>query len=136
MTRIEFEERTGVINVSANEFEAIHTVYMASDLDKDEFCKMWCKMNRSRVERAKQESRQAQKYADLFAIEAKFLLMAIKADGKYDNEFADNFLTKKEKDLLSEFGIEMQGMNCYPYFKVCSAVADEVSEKLEEIAKV
>ena len=130
MTRIEFEERTGVINVSANEFEAIHTVYMASDLDKDEFCKMWCKMNRSRVERAKQESRQAQKYADLFAIEAKFLLMAIKADGKYDNEFADNFLTKKEKDLLSEFGIEMQGMNSYPYFKTCSTVFSELTKIL------
>jgi hypothetical protein len=124
MTQQEFTQRTNV-QVSNTEFDAIHEVYMNSDLDKDEFCKMWCKMNRSRVERAKEDSRMSQKISDLYAIKAKILL--------YDyswNELADNFLTKKEKDLLSEFGIEMQGMNSYPYFKTCSTVFSELTKIL------
>ena len=54
MTQSEFTQRTQVA-VSYEEFFAIHEVYAASDLDKDEFCKMWCKMNKSRVQAAKAE---------------------------------------------------------------------------------
>ena len=54
MTQQEFTNRTNV-EVSYNEFNAIHEVYMSSDLDKDEFCKMWCKMNANRVKNAKVE---------------------------------------------------------------------------------
>lgn len=45
MTAQEFEERTG-IRPRNEEFRAIHTVYVMSDLDKDEFChwfKVVCK---------------------------------------------------------------------------------------------
>lgn len=49
----EFISRTGVA-VDADEFEAIQTVYVASDLDKDEFCRVWRAMNKSRVLAAKQ----------------------------------------------------------------------------------
>lgn len=52
MLQSEFTERTKV-QVSAEEFEAIHEVYMNSDLDKDSFCALWCKINRSRVDAAK-----------------------------------------------------------------------------------
>ena len=54
MTQQEFTQRTNV-QVSNTEFDAIHEVYMNSDLDKDEFCKMWVKMNKTRVENAKVE---------------------------------------------------------------------------------
>lgn len=54
MTQQEFTQRTQV-EVSNKEFNAIHEVYMASDLDKDEFCKMWVKMNKTRVQNAKAE---------------------------------------------------------------------------------
>ena len=54
MTQQEFTNRTNV-EVSYNEFNAIHEVYMSSDLDKDEFCKMWVKMNKTRVQNAKVE---------------------------------------------------------------------------------
>ena len=54
MTQQEFTQRTNV-EVSYNEFNAIHEVYMNSDLDKDEFCKMWVKMNKTRVQNAKVE---------------------------------------------------------------------------------
>lgn len=52
MLQSEFTERTKV-QVSAEEFEAINEVYMHCDLDKDSFCALWCKMNRSRVDAAK-----------------------------------------------------------------------------------
>ena len=64
MTQKEFTERTKV-EVSNDEFEAINVVYMNCDLDKDEFCKMWCKMNRNRVFVAKEKmKKQAQEEAD------------------------------------------------------------------------
>lgn len=67
MTRNEFIQRTQV-EVSEKEYAAIEVVYMASDLDKDEFCKMWRKMNATRVQNAKVErmienSRRAQEDA-------------------------------------------------------------------------
>lgn len=55
MTKQEFTNRTHV-EVSDNEFEAINTVYIESDLQKDEFCKVWCKMNASRVKSARVEA--------------------------------------------------------------------------------
>ena len=36
-------------------------VYMHSDVDKDEFCKMWCKMNVNRVKNAKVEKMMKEK---------------------------------------------------------------------------
>lgn len=42
MLRIEFEERTGV-RVSEDEFTKITEDYMNSELDKDQFCKLWKK---------------------------------------------------------------------------------------------
>ena len=54
MTQQEFTQRVNV-EVSNKEFEAINEVYMNSYLDKDEFCKMWVKMNKTRVQNAKVE---------------------------------------------------------------------------------
>ena len=54
MTKQEFTQRTQV-EVSNHEFDAINEVYMHSELDKDEFCKVWCKMNPIRVKNAKVE---------------------------------------------------------------------------------
>ena len=65
MTQQEFTNRTNV-EVSYNEFNAIHEVYMSSDLDKDEFCKMWVKMNKTRVAKAQAEQK-AQEKAELAA---------------------------------------------------------------------
>ena len=54
MTQQEFTQRT-MVEVSNQEYEAIEVVYLNSELDKDEFCKMWCKMNPNRVKNAKVE---------------------------------------------------------------------------------
>lgn len=45
MTKQEFETRTG-LTVTTNEYTYIERVYMASNLQKDEFCNEW-KKNRS-----------------------------------------------------------------------------------------
>ena len=49
-----FTQRVNV-EVVNKAFEAINEVYINSDLDKDEFCKMWVKMNKTRVQNAKVE---------------------------------------------------------------------------------
>lgn len=48
MTRQEFTNRT-LVEISEVEYEAIEIVYINSDLNKDDFCKLWCKMNAGRV---------------------------------------------------------------------------------------
>lgn len=42
MTQKEFETKTN-INLSADDFETVHDIYMAcgDDMDKDEFCTLW-----------------------------------------------------------------------------------------------
>ena len=54
MTKKEFTTRTKV-EVSNYEFDVINEFYMNCECDKDEFCKMWCKMNQNRVKEAKVE---------------------------------------------------------------------------------
>lgn len=44
MTQQEFETRTG-LTVTTNEYAYIQRVYMASNFQKDEFCKEWKKNN-------------------------------------------------------------------------------------------
>ncbi len=68
MTKQEFEHRT-LVNVSFDEYEHIEAIYMASDLDKDEFCRMWCKMNKSRVNKAKEEAKEAKRIESLTLVD-------------------------------------------------------------------
>ena len=56
----EFEARVKM-TVSSKEFMSINEVYMNSDLDKDEFCKEWVKMNRKRVDNALAEEKERQR---------------------------------------------------------------------------
>ena len=52
MTQQEFFNRTNV-KVNEDEFWAINAMYNYCEVDKDEFCKMWVKMNKTRVQNAK-----------------------------------------------------------------------------------
>lgn len=54
MTQNEFTQFTGV-QVSNDEFWAINEVYNNSEVTKEEFCQMWCKLNPTRVKNAKTE---------------------------------------------------------------------------------
>lgn len=101
MTQQEFEARTAV-KVNAREFEAIHSVYMASDIEKDEFCAMWCKMNASRVKAAK---RAAKRQATMGKLASMVMRNAEWSDTEHYNTIAAPVLTDTEKALLASAGI-------------------------------
>ena len=128
MTQIEFETRT-MVKVSSYEFEAINTVYMASDLNKDEFCNMWKKMNASRVKAAKETQKRMQLISDVLDIYGKKFLLT----GDEWNNLAVNFLTLKEQETLKEFGVEMQGVNRngIPFFKQNYELFYEIEKKVK-----
>ena len=62
MTQQEFFYRTNV-KVNEDEFWAINAMYNYCEVDKDEFCKMWCKMNPARVQAAKAQQKIEKKEA-------------------------------------------------------------------------
>lgn len=61
MLQHEFESRVG-IEVSAQEYISINAVYECSDVEKDEFCKLWAKMNRQRISRIKAQRKAATQF--------------------------------------------------------------------------
>lgn len=116
MTQQEFTQRTQV-EVTYKEYEAIETVYMNCDLDKDEFCKMWCKMNQKRVEKAKADKEAAEKAEAL-----KWELSHI-ANREYTGEqyggFVSDVLDVEDQKLISAAGIKLDeeiynmAINCW-----------------------
>ena len=69
MMQQEFQDRVK-IKVSAQEYAAIEMVYMNSDLEKDEFCKMWAKMNAKRIaayRKAEKEKQEKHEHISLLA---------------------------------------------------------------------
>lgn len=110
MLQSEFKERTGV-DVTLDEYRAIEVVYINSDLDKDEFCKMWCKMNASRVVKAKIDSKEKEEYNNLrnalHAIAKKLSLKAMQDNCK-SHPLTIAFLSHKELCLLDKAAIRIQ----------------------------
>lgn len=107
MTQQEFTQRT-LVAVSTKEFWAIHEVYMNSDLDKDDFCKAWAKMNASRVKAAKEAikvARDAEKQAEIkMAVKA----IEIRIDGmpyEMRQHLCGCVLSKQELNTLEAAGI-------------------------------
>ena len=60
MLQQEFEARVK-IHVSYKEYEVISEVYNNSDLNKDEFCREWVRMNQKRVNQAIAEEKERQR---------------------------------------------------------------------------
>lgn len=104
MTKQEFENRVKMI-VTDNEFDAINTVYMNSDFDKDEFCTMWRKMNRKRIaaykEQLKAEKEAAARHERLWKILHKL-------GNETYSCLAEDALTEQEIDDLHIEGIKTQ----------------------------
>lgn len=127
MIQKEFEERV-IVKVSAKEYEAIETVYMQSDLDKDEFCKLWIKMNKSRVNQAKKdkvEEEEKEKTRTML-----FELSNIPQEKDF-SLLADNYYNKKSKKVMESVGITMQDTsNRVPIFKSVSRVVYEIKQYL------
>lgn len=110
MTQQEFETRA--IPVTSKEFESINEVYMNSELDKDAFCKAWCKMNNSRVKAYKEnkknkeiEANNKSKVADLYWT----LLYNTKVDERFSLN-ADKVLSKASKKFLDSLEIDTENI--------------------------
>lgn len=104
MTIQEFQSRTQV-RVNAAEFESINNVYMNADVDKDVFCKMWCKMNASRVKAAKKEIKKQQ------TIDKVLSMMMVNpewSDVEHYNTIAVSVLSEKEQNLLESIGVSLE----------------------------
>ncbi len=127
MIQQEFEERV-IVKVSAKEYEAIETVYMQSDLDKDEFCKLWIKMNKSRVNQAKKDKVEEEEKEKTRTMLFELSNMPQEKDFSL---LADNYYNKKSKKVMESVGITMQDTsNRVPIFKSVSRVVYEIKQYL------
>ena len=110
MTKQEFENRT-LVNVSFDEYEHIEAVYLASDLDKDEFCKMWCKMNKSRVNKAKEAIKETKRIESMSLID-------------YAIEIIENIALKQKQENECELPLKDIRIDIPEVKKVCECVND------------
>lgn len=130
MTQQEFTQRVGV-SVYSTEYAAIELVYMNSDLDKDEFCKLWVKMNYKRVAKAKEE-RIAKENKEM--LKDQLFMIATKPKCNDFTKLADCFYTNKEKITLERVGIYMEEeINGINRFKSVSTITYEVTKYLKII---
>ncbi len=115
MLQSEFTTRTKV-HVSAEEYAHIEAVYMASDVDKDEFCRLWVLMNKERVARSKEEAKQQaaeqSRRESLWRIVERY----DGADWETCCKRADDVLTDKQKQLVQSAGIELSELHIEPFF--------------------
>lgn len=123
MRQFEFEERVKM-QVSQKEYEAIEVVYMNSDLDKDEFCKIWVKMNKSRVEKAIAETKKIEKES---ADRERLWDISERLNRDYDKSATD-VLGSRDKKFLEGKGFKLEEIRyCQPWFKTVSSLRYEIS---------
>ena len=129
MTRQEFETRVGM-QVDATEYASIENVYMMSDVEKDEFCTLWKKMNYKRV--AKANEGQVSKLKEQMKKEQLFNILNKPYSNNAIGELADNYFNRSEKSLLVSIGITMQEeRNGIPYFVSVASVLHDVRKYLK-----
>lgn len=129
MTKQEFETRT-LVKVSDLEFTCIEGVYMCSDVDKDTFCKLWAKMNPTRVETAKariEAERNAQATRDLLwsIVNCGYTQAELEAD-------ACDHLGIDQRDACRKVGIDLFD---YARPKFCKSVSDICYEVNKYLSK-
>ena len=130
MTQQEFTTRTKV-EVDYIEFNAIDMVYMNSDLDKDEFCKLWVKMNKTRVEMAKAKAKAAAEE------EAKreYLYNFINQDFDWE-KLAPEYVSYDESKKFKALGFDIEEYDHFlgvHRFKTISSFVYEIKQYLKAI---
>lgn len=109
MTQQEFYTRTGVMP-SAEEWWYIHDSYCDSEKDKDDFCKMWKRMNEKRVrESIEQAKHEAQRQADIRRALKVFdkLYMLIQSGHGWDTRII-SVTTQPQRLALSRLGVNLK----------------------------
>ena len=130
MTIQEFQSRTQV-SVDVSEFESITTVYMQSDVDKDTFCKMWCKMNATRVMAAKEQAKKQQTIDKVFSM---VMTNPEWTDVEHYNDIAVAVLSSKDKALIESIGISLESEpdnNRFRHFKRFRELRPEINAFLK-----
>ena len=130
MTIQEFQSRTQV-SVDVSEFESITTVYMQSDVDKDTFCKMWRKMNATRVMAAKGQAKKQQTIDKVFSM---VMTNPEWTDVEHYNDIAVAVLSSKDKALIESIGISLESEpdnNGFRHFKRFSELRPEINAFLK-----
>lgn len=130
MTIQEFQSRTQV-SVDVSEFESITTVYMQSDVDKDTFCKMWRKMNATRVMAAKW---QAKKQQTIDKVLSMVMTNPEWTNVEHYNDIAVAVLSSKDKALIESIGISLESEpdnNGFRHFKRFRELRPEINAFLK-----
>lgn len=130
MTIQEFQSRTQV-SVDVSEFESFTTVYMQSDVDKDTFCKMWRKMNATRVMAAKGQSKKQQTIDKVFSM---VMTNPEWTDVEHYNDIAVAILSSKDKALIESIGISLESEpdnNGFRHFKRFRELRPEINAFLK-----
>lgn len=130
MTIQEFQSRTQV-SVDVSEFESLTTVYMQSDVDKDTFCKMWRKMNATRVMAAKGQAKKQQTIDKVFSM---VMTNPEWTDVEHYNDIAVAILSSKDKALIESIGISLESEpdnNGFRHFKRFRELRPEINAFLK-----
>lgn len=101
MLQREFEERA--MKVTAEEYASINAVYENCDLEKDEFCKLWVRMNYKRV-RAYNEARKQAQFEEAKKEVLFNLYWVMRNDGF---SLATDTLSRKEQKTLQDAGFDL-----------------------------
>lgn len=113
MTQQEFYALTGV-ELSNDEFWAVHEVYCESDVEKYEFCKLWCKMNYKRVAEARERTKaQEQRQRDIDIAWRLLDTWQRKRRARLDvwSELATDHMTTRQEQALNRLGVATRGCN-------------------------
>lgn len=130
MTIQEFQSRTQV-SVDVSEFESFTTVYMQSDVDKDTFCKMWRKMNATRVMAAKGQAKKQQTIDKVFSM---VMTNPEWTDVEHYNDIAVAVLSSNDKALIESIGISLESEpdnNGFRHFKRFRELRPEINAFLK-----
>lgn len=134
MTKQEFETRVKM-HVSTEEYSIIEETYMNSDVDKDEFCKYWSKMNYKRIASAIKKEKEASALEDL---KEKVFNVYSAINGICWEDacrFADEYLTSEQKKVVALAGIELDKDSYNSVFNVWHKVPKQVSTIAYELGE-
>lgn len=107
MIQSEFETRVGM-RVTPEEYSHIEVVYMNSDVDKDEFCRMWARMNQSRIKVAKERAKAAEELQQLHSQMWRIIEKYAPKDWFWkEQNYADMVMTITEVRRCQKAGIEL-----------------------------
>ncbi len=111
MTKQEFETRAKIEVTDQEYFQVIEPMYMSSDVEKDEFCKLWGKMNHKRVKAYLEDQLKRRKEAErkdrLFNLKWMIENLGMEKQGR----LAINVLTENQQKDLEAVGIALTYKN-------------------------